>query len=69
MDESRKLKNRYKIIIAVSIEEPPMLYELELEGLQKNADGYYRYEDVIARFEEALSHEYDYLEMPLDAAA
>lgn len=52
-----------------SIEEPPMMYELELEGIQKNADGYYKYEDVVDRFEEALSHEYDYVEVPMDAAA
>ena len=53
----------------LSLEEPPMMYALEFNGLQKNADGYYRYEDVISRFEEALSHEYDYVEVPLDAAA
>ena len=53
----------------LSMDNPPMLYELELECLQKNADGYYKYEDVIASFEEALSHEYDYVEVPMDAAA
>lgn len=39
----------------VSPEDAPMLYDLELDGIPKNADGYYRYDDVIARFDEAIA--------------
>lgn len=38
----------------VSLQDAPMHYELELEGIQKNADGYYSYADVAERFEEAI---------------
>lgn len=38
----------------VSLQDAPMHYELELEGIQKNADGYYSYADVAERFEEAF---------------
>ncbi len=46
----------------VSLEEAPMLYELELDGLSKNADGYYTYEDVISRFDEAISLGNEYVD-------
>lgn len=38
----------------VSLDDAPMCYELELENIQKNADGYYSYADVVERFEEAI---------------
>ena len=43
-----------------SLANPPMFYELEFDSLQKNEDGYYKYEDVAARFDESLSRYYDY---------
>ena len=44
-----------------SLDNPPMFYNLEFNGLTKNADGYYKHSDVISRFDEAiaLGHEYD----------
>lgn len=38
-----------------SIENPPMFYELEFEGLDKNVDGYYSFDDIIEKFDEVLS--------------
>lgn len=38
----------------ISMEDAPMFYELAFEGISKNADGYYRYEDVVSRFDEAI---------------
>ena len=38
----------------LSIENPPQKYELEFEGIEKNADGYYALRDVTARIQEAL---------------
>lgn len=34
----------------LSLENPPMIYPLEFNGLQKNKDGLYRYDDLIALF-------------------
>lgn len=34
----------------LSLENPPMIYPLEFNGLQKNRDGLYRYDDLIALF-------------------
>ena len=45
-----------------SLNDAPMMYELELDGISKNADGYYRYEDVIARFDEAISLGDEYID-------
>ena len=45
-----------------SLQDAPMLYELDLDGITKNADGYYRYTDVISRFDEAISLGNEYLD-------
>lgn len=52
-----------------SLATPPMFYALELDGLEQNEDGYYAYDDVMERFDEALSHYYDYYEEDLRPAA
>ena len=39
----------------LDLENPPMVYPLSLSGLEKNADGLYRMEDVTDRFEAALA--------------
>ena len=39
----------------LDLENPPMVYPLSLSGLEKNADGLYRMEDVADRFETALA--------------
>lgn len=44
----------------ISMDNPPMEVQLELEGLQKNADGLYKYSDVEKRFTETIA-EYDKL--------
>lgn len=54
--------------IVPSMEHPPMSCELELNGLEKNEDGYYRFDDVIARCDEIISHAYDYCDVTEDAA-
>ena len=38
----------------LSPDNPPMFYDLKLEGLQTNAEGFYKYEDVMNRFDEAI---------------
>ncbi len=38
----------------LDLDNPPMIYPLTLEGLQRNADGLYDMADVNARFEQAL---------------
>lgn len=44
-----------------SLDNPPMFYSLEFNGLNKNAGGYYNYNDVIARLSELSSDEqFDY---------
>ncbi len=45
-----------------SLEDAPMLYELEFDDISKNADGYYRYEDVMSRFDESISLGNEYLD-------
>ena len=45
-----------------SLKDAPMLYELELEGLSKNTDGYYSYDDVMTRFDEAISLGNEYVD-------
>ena len=52
-----------------SLEDAPMIYNLEFEGLQKNADGYYSYADIISKFNETLEHYYDFYEEPVEKAA
>lgn len=38
----------------ITVSDPPMTTELSFEGLKKNSDGYYLFDDVIARFNEAI---------------
>lgn len=38
----------------LSLDNPPMIYPLTLKGLEKNADGLYKFADLAQRFEEAL---------------
>lgn len=38
----------------LTLEEPPMRYALEFEGLERNTDGLFRLEDVLERFEEVI---------------
>lgn len=38
----------------MDLDNPPMVYNLTLEGLERNADGLYNMEDVLARFEQTL---------------
>lgn len=52
-----------------SLANAPMFYELEFEGLEKNEDGYYNYDDVTERLDEAMSHYYDYYNEDMQAAA
>lgn len=49
-----QLRNRTEL----SLEQPPMLYHLSLQGLEKNADGLYQLSEVQQRFTDAIS-EYD----------
>ena len=39
----------------LSLDNPPMIYPLTLKGLERNADGLYKFADVAQRFEEALA--------------
>lgn len=39
----------------LDLDNPPMIYQLSLKGLEKNADGLYKMSDVANRFEEALA--------------
>ena len=39
----------------LSLDNPPMIYPLSLNGLEKNADGLYKLADLENRFEEALA--------------
>lgn len=38
----------------LDLDNPPMIYPLELKGLKRNADGLYNMADVMARFEQAM---------------
>lgn len=38
----------------IDLNNPPMVYDLSLKNVDKNNDGMYRYEDVIARFDETI---------------
>lgn len=42
----------------LDLDNPPMIYPLRLTGLEANADGLYRMDEVMARFEKAL-RDYD----------
>ena len=41
-------------IIPLSLDNPPMSFDIELSGLERNADGYYRMDDVLARLQSAI---------------
>ena len=41
-------------IIPLSLDNPPVSFDIDLPGLERNADGYYRQEDVLACFQNAL---------------
>lgn len=40
---------------------PPVIYRLSFKGIERNEDGYYRKEDIVKRFEEAIN-QYNVLE-------
>ena len=62
-------------IIPLSLENPPMSYDVDFPGLERNADGYYRLDDVMGRLQsaidayDALVEEYGGENAELDAAA
>ena len=62
-------------IIPLSLENPPMSYDVDFTGLERNADGYYRLDDVMGRLQsaidayDALVEEYGDENAELDAAA
>ena len=41
-------------IIPLSLDNPPMSFDIDLSGLERNADGYYRMDDVLARIQNAI---------------
>ncbi|MCQ2313219.1 MAG: hypothetical protein MJZ84_07235 [Paludibacteraceae bacterium] len=44
----------------ISMSNPPMILPIDFEGLTRNADGYYKLEDVIQRFDDTMA-EFDIL--------
>ena len=62
-------------IIPLSLENPPMSYDVDFTGLERNADGYYRLDDVMGRLQsaidayDALVEKYGGENSELDAAA
>lgn len=38
----------------ISISNPPVILPIDFEGLTRNADGFYKMEDVIRRFDETV---------------
>ncbi len=52
----------------LDLKNPPMKVMLEFEGLQKNSDGFYRFDDLKARFDKAIAA-YDSLPADVSAAA
>ena len=62
-------------VIPLSLENPPMSFDVDFSGLERNADGYYRLDDVLGRLQDAIDA-YDALvekyvgeDAELDAAA
>ena len=51
---TEQLRNRTMLSLAV----PPVIQTLSFQGLQKNADGLYAFQDVVQRFQDVLA-EYD----------
>ena len=41
-------------IIPLSLDNPPASFDIDLPGLERNADGYYRLDDVLACFQKAI---------------
>ena len=41
-------------IIPLSLDNPPVSFDMDLPGIEKNADGYYRLDDVMACFQNAI---------------
>ena len=62
-------------MIPLSLNNPPMSYDIDLTGIQRNTDGYYRLDDVLACFQnaidanDALVEKYDEEDAEMDAAA
>ena len=62
-------------MIPLSLDNPPMSFDVDFSGLERNADGYYRLDDVLGRLQDAIDA-YDALvekyvgeDAELDAAA
>ena len=41
-------------MIPLSLDNPPMSFDIDLPGLERNADGYYRLDDVLERLQNAI---------------
>ncbi len=41
-------------MIPLSLDNPPVSFDIELPGLERNADGYYRLDDVLERLQNAI---------------
>ena len=41
-------------ITLLSLDNPSMSFDIDLPGLERNADGYYRLNDVLERFQNAI---------------
>ena len=39
----------------LTLDTPPAVYSVSFEGMEKNADGLYTYDDVIARLDKAIN--------------
>ncbi len=51
---SEQIRNK----TTLTLENPPMIFPLRLKGLQTNADGFYYFEDVLQRFDDAFNAYY-----------
>ena len=47
--------NQLKNMELLDLDNPPMVYQLSLEGVEKNADGLYKMSDVLGAFEKAIA--------------
>ena len=62
-------------LIPLSLDNPPMSFDVDFSGLERNADGYYRLDDVLACLQkaidayDALLEKYGGENAELDAAA
>ena len=50
---------RNKTTLTLTLDNPPMIFPLKLNGLQQNSDGLYKFEDVQQRFNDAYNAYYD----------